>query len=399
MNGPLQGIKVVDCSVWIQGPMAGAILGDLGADVIKVEKRGKGDAMRGYVSPFKDVARQVDFEVPNRNKRGIVLDLTKQEGREVIYELVKRSDVFVHNFRSKAAASLGLGYETLSRLNPRLVYAQASGWGLKGPISDQGAFDVAAAARTGLMYAVGETEDSPPGRTPNAIIDCGGALCLTIGILAALQAREQLGRGQMIDSSLFGAAITLGTWPISFGVMLGRHIARRPRTVAPNPLYNCYKCANGEWVQLVMMQFDRYWPAFCEAMGIKELQNDSRFENIGAMHDHSAELISVLDEIFPTKTRAEWMKIFTEQDFHFAPIQRAVELANDPQALANDYITEFDHPIHGREKVVGFPYSFSETPASLRLPCPEYGQHTEEVLLELGYTWDDITRFKETEII
>jgi len=329
----------------------------------------------------------------------MVLDLRTQDGREVIYRLVEKSDVFLHNLRSQAAQRLGLDYETLSRINPRLVYSQASGWGRKGPDSDKGAFDAAAAARTGLMYVLGEPEMEPPQRTPGGICDMAGAMCLAMGTLAALQAREWLGRGQMVSTSLFGSAITLATWPINFALTYGYDIPIRSRSLIRNPLINFYKCADGEWVYLMMLQFERYWPIFCEAMDVKELEKDPRFETLRVMADHCGEAISILDGIFTTKTRAEWMSIFAERDLIFAPIQRPVDLVNDPQALANDYITEFDHPIYGREKVLGLPYEFSETPASIKQPCPELGQHTEEILLELDYTGDDIARLKEGQII
>jgi crotonobetainyl-CoA:carnitine CoA-transferase CaiB-like acyl-CoA transferase len=381
--------------------MAAAILGDLGADVIKIEERGRGDPMRGFRLPFAQAGeRTAHFEVANRNKRGMVLDLRQQDGREILYKLAAKSDVLIHNLRPGAVQKLGLGYDTLSRLNRRLVYGQASGWGLKGPESDEGAFDIAAAARSGFMYMLGEVEEeAPPQTPPGGISDIAGAMTLAIGILAALQARERTGRGQVVDTSIFGAIISLLAFNIGFAVSYGFSPPRRPRSRAPNPLCNLYKCADQEWIEIYMLQFDKYWSSFCEAMGIKELEHDPRFETLDAIVNHSRELIPVLDQVFACKTRGEWMKVFSEWDFVFAPIQRATDLVNDPQALANDYVVEFEHPAHGPQKVVGLPYQFSETPGSVRRPCPEYGQHTEEILLELGYTWDDIVDLKQGEVI
>jgi crotonobetainyl-CoA:carnitine CoA-transferase CaiB-like acyl-CoA transferase len=378
--------------------MAVALLADLGAEVIKIEERDRGDPMRG-VMDFQGRERPAYFETFNRNKRGIALDLTKQRGREVVYKLIEKSDVLVHNFRPQAARRLGLDYETVSRLNPRLVYAQASAWGLEGPDSEKGALDAGAAARSGLMYITRETEVAPPLRFPGGVCNMAGALCLALGTLAALQARERLGRGQMVDTSLFGSTITLATMPLTYALAFGVDPLRPSKTDARNALYNLYKCADGEWIQLLMLQAERYWSVFCEVAGIKDLEKDTRFENLRAMLEHRGELLPILDRIFATKPRDEWMKLFAERDLPFAPIQRPSDLVNDPQAIANDYIMEFDHPTYGREKVVGFPYHFSETPPSLRRPCPQLGQHTEEVLLELGYTWDYIAKLKEQEVI
>ena len=401
MNGPLEGTRVIDCSVWLQGPMAAAILGDLGADVVKIEERGRGDPMRGFRLPFAQVReRPAHFEAANRNKRGMVLDLRKPDGREILYKLVAKSDVLIHNLRPRAAEKLGLGYDTLSLLNPRLIYSQASGWGLKGPESDKGAFDIAAAARAGFMYMLGEVEETAPPQTPpGGISDVAGAMTLALATVAALQARERIGKGQIVDTSLFGATISLLAFNIGLAVSYGFLPPRRPRSHAPNPLCNLYKCADQEWIEIYMLQFDKYWSSFCEAMGTKELEHDARFETLDAMVKHSRELIPILDQVFGSKTRGEWMKIFSERDFVFAPIQRATDLANDPQALANDYVVECDHPAHGLQKVVGLPYKFSETPGCVRRPCPEYGQHTEEVLLGLGYSWDDIAKLEQEEVI
>ncbi|MFC2000241.1 CaiB/BaiF CoA transferase family protein [Chloroflexota bacterium] len=398
MSGPLEGIRVIDCSIWLQGPMAGCVLGDLGAEVIKIEERGRGDQMRGLLGVFYNDQRNVQFETVNRNKRGIALDLRKQEGRGIVHKLVEKSDVFLHNFRSQAAERLGISYETLSSLNPRLVYAQATAWGPEGPDSEKSGLDRAAVARAGLMYFT-EDKPEPQSSIPIAVCDMAGGQCLALSTLAALQARERTGRGQMVSTSLLGSLIALSTWVMTYSLGYGVEHPRPSRMEIRNPLHNSYKCADGEWIYLTMMQAEKYWPPLCEATGIKELENDPRFDNIRAMEEHSGELTLILDRVFAAKPRAEWMRILAKRDLSCAPIQKPLDLVNDPQVIANDYIVEYDHPTYGRQKVVGFPYTFSETPASLRRPCPELGQHTEEVLLELGYTWSDIAGFKEREVI
>ncbi|TET87606.1 MAG: hypothetical protein E3J34_01785 [Dehalococcoidia bacterium] len=229
--------------------MAAGLLGDLGAEVIKIERRESGDPMRGIMDVFFQSERNPQYETINRNKRGMVLDLGKQEGREVVHKLAQKSDVFLHNFRSRAANRLGLDYETLSRLNPRLVYAQASAWGLRGPDSEKPGFDAAAQARAGIMYLVGEPGVAKPRQVPPmALSDMSGALCLALGIVAALQARERLGRGQMVDTSIFGSTITLATWAVTFTLSCGVDPTLHPRATVDQPLYYFYECADGEWI-------------------------------------------------------------------------------------------------------------------------------------------------------
>jgi crotonobetainyl-CoA:carnitine CoA-transferase CaiB-like acyl-CoA transferase len=295
--------------------MTGALLADLGAEVIKVEQLGEGDPFRGLTNVSLQLGtRDLGFETINRNKRGIAIDLRRPEGTAVIHNLVKESDVFLHNLRPQAAERLGLNYAALTQLNPMLIYSQASGWGLLGPDSNKGAYNDSAAARTGMMYISGEPDLPKPQRTPPTMCDVAGSLCLALATVSALHAREQLGRGQMVDTSIFGATITLLRWPITFALALGSDTLQRPRS-AGAPLYNFYKCSDGEWIFLVMAQYDKYWPSFSEALGIKNLEKDPRFENTAAVLNHSAELISILDGIFATKTRAEWMRIFAERDF------------------------------------------------------------------------------------
>jgi len=222
---------------------------------------------------------------------------------------------------------------------------------------------------------------------------------MAMGVLAALQARERTGQGQMVDTSLFSAALTLGTWPVTFALNYGFDIQRPPRSKIANPLVGFYECADGEWIHLIMPPYEKHWPTFSEVIGIKELEKDPRFSTLAAVADNCEEMIVILDRIFATKPRAEWMSIFAEHDFPCAAIKKAVDLADDPQAIENEYIIESDHPVYGHQKMVGFPYNFSKTPAALRRPSPGFGQHTEEVLLELGYDWDGITKLREGEVI
>ena len=406
MKPPLDGVRVIDWTIMQQGPVASVMLGDLGAEVIKIEQRGVGDLGRGVrrihgvAPPLLAGGRTYYFETMNRNKKSVAVDLKKEKGREVVYRLVRNADVFVQNFRQGVAARLGMGYETLNSYNPRLVYATATGYGPVGPDSAKPSFDYAGQARAGVMANIGEL-GMPPVGGPLGLADHAGASLLAYGILAALFARERTGMGQAVDGSLLGSMMWLQGLPISYRLMLGQDIPKTSRTKAGNAMWNHYRCSDGRWLCFAMTQSETYWHDFCRAVGIVELEHDPRFQGPEERREHGEELVSILDRIFETRTRAEWTKILDETaDFAYASVNSTADLMTDTQAIANKYITEFDHPALGPIKVVGSPVVFSGAEVGPRLPAPELGEHTEEVLLEIGgYNWDDIVELKELEVI
>ena len=402
MKGPLEGINILECGQWLQVPHAATLLGNLGAEVIKVEQRETGDPTRGSLSTIgASIPHKLNssFEYCNLNKRSITIDLRREKGREIIFKLVKKADVFMHNMRSSAAKKLGIDYETMSGHNPRLIYAVGSGWGPKGPESSKPALDPVVVAKSGLMYLSG-SPDLPPMEPKRGIADDTGAIWLTLAIEAAIIARERHGIGQRVDVSMFGGVLALQAYHHSFELLNGTPWPRRLRTDMANPLNAFYMCSDETWLMLGMLQADKFWSDFCKAMGIEKLENDPRFENIVVRNRNAKELISILDEIFITKTADQWIKILSENgDFIFAPVQTSTEALNDVQAKENEYVVDFDHPTWGSVKLMGHPYTFSKTPAGIRSSAPEFGQHTEEILLEIGYGWDDIVRLKDDEII
>lgn len=405
MPMPLEGIRVIDWTVWQQGPVATMMLGDMGAEVIKIEPRVSGDPGRGIMRIMGAVVgipggRNFYFESNNRNKKSITLDLTKEKGKEVVYRLVEKSDVFVQNFRKGVAAKLGLDYATLSQFNPQLIYANATGFGSRGPESDAPTYDLLGQARSGLM-AIAQEPGMPPHYVVGGISDQVGAIMLAYGIVLALMAREKLGLGQEVDASLLGSMIWLQNINVASSINIGSEYASHCRARAGNPLWNYYRCSDDKWICLGMLQPDRHWPFFCKAAGIEALEKDARFEDADKRQENCEELISLLDKVFATKPREEWMRLLKEAgDLIFTPINNVSDLATDLQVLANDYVTDFDHPAFGPMKVVGVPVELSKTPGSVRTPAPECGQHTEEVLTDiLGYTWDDITNFRDQGVI
>ena len=401
MPGPLDGVEVVELTMFQQGPVAGTKLGDLGADVIKVEPL-TGDPARGFMRIIGTMVglkgRNYYFENHNRNKRSIVLDLKTEKGMEIFLKLIDRADVFLTNLSIEAPQRMGIGPEVLLKRNPRLIYAQASGWGRKGPDANGLSFDYTGIGRSGLMMSCGERGSPPAQVLPGLGDELGGMVCAW-AVCVALYAREKTGKGQLVDTSLMGSVMCMLSLVLSAPAILGQEFPREMRTEAGNPIYNHYRAKDDKWFILAHLQPDRYWPNVCRALGMPELENDPRFNSIEARGEHAKELIAIMDKKFATKTREEWFKIFKKEGIIYSPIQSPTEVVNDPQASANEYVTWFDHPVLGRTKVVGFPWDFSQTPASIRREAPEFGQHTEEILLELGYTWDDTTRLKDEKVI
>ena len=402
----LEGIRVIDWTIWQQGPVATTMLADMGAEVIKVEHPTQGDPARGVrkqlgVPLTLHGGRTAIFEHNNRNKKSIAIDLTIEKGKEIIYQLVGKSDVFVHNWRADVPERLGLDYDTLKKFNPRLIYANASGYGPKGPERLSPSLDPIGQARSGFMWNVGEPAPFPQTSAPG-FIDQMGAILLSYGILGALLARERLGIGQQVHASLLGSGIALQSLNITVHLLTGRRYLPNLRQQAPNPIYNYYECKDNKWIFFALVQSERFWPDFCQALGCKDLEMDPRFSNTELREQNSKELIEIFDKIFTTKTYEEWNQRLSEvsKDFIYTRVQDYDDLSKDPQVLENSYIIDYDHPTLGKVKMTGFPVTFSQTPAAMRMPAPEHGQHTEEILTEVcGYSWEDIPIFKKQGVI
>jgi crotonobetainyl-CoA:carnitine CoA-transferase CaiB-like acyl-CoA transferase len=401
MAGPLSGVKVVEITMFQQGPVAGTKLGDLGADVIKVEPPA-GDPARGFMRIIGTMVglkgRNYYFEQHNRNKRSIVLDLKTEKGMEIFLKLIDQADVFVTNLSIDAPPKMGIGADELLERNPRLIYAQASGWGRNGPDACELSFDYTGIGRSGLMLSCGE-RGSPPAQILPGLGDELGGMVLAWAVCAALYNRERTGKGQKVDTSLMGSLMCMESLVLSAPAILGQEFPREIRSEAGNPLYNHYKAKDDNWFILAHLQPDKYWPNVCRALGMPGLEHDPRFNSIEARGHNRKEIVAIMDNTFATKTREEWFKIFKKEGLIFAPIQTPTEVVNDPQAEANNYVVWYDHPVLGKTKMIGFPWDFNQTPASVRREAPEFGQHTEEILLELGYIWEDITKLKAEKVI
>jgi CoA:oxalate CoA-transferase len=400
-QGPLAGIKVIEISTFQQGPVAGMRLGDLGADVIKIEPK-DGDPARRHIktieAEFQVKGYNYYFEHANRNKRGIVLDMKTDKGMGIFLKLIDSADVFLNNMSIGAPLRLGIGPDALLARNPRLIYAQASGWGRKGPMANSLSFDYTGIARSGLMMAAGENGTPPSMILPGLGDELGGLMCAW-GVSLALFAREKTGKGQVVDTSLMGSVVAMLGHLMSGTAMLKQEFPRFTRSAAGNPLYNHYCCKDNKWIVIAHLDPDRWWPKICGALGLEYLIHDPKFNTLAARSANRKELVSIFDEVFAAKNREEWTTILDQHGCIFTPIQDIKDVVDDPQSMANRYMIEIDHPVHGATKTMGFPWDLSETPASWRRKAPELGEHTEEVLLEIGYGKKELAELRKEGVI
>lgn len=398
--GPLDGIKVVEYGVFHAGPGCSAILGDLGADVIKIES-GIGDPERYWTNvagmdlAFENGAGAI-FEATNRNKKGIYLDIETSEGRDILNRLVGKADVFLTNLRKSTKSALGIDYEAISQVNPKIIHANVSGYGPEGPMSDVGAFDSMGQASTGMMFVTATPE---PAILRLGILDQATAIAASHTVLTALFARERTGKGQEVHVSLYSTAL----WLQQLNVMISNTLSVDP--CGPicrdehSPLRNCFCCKDGKWIMGTHHPEERYWATFCKVSGKAELVDDPHFTNQAGGPVNYPGLIPIFDEVFATKTRDEWMDIFYENGLMFCAVKTLQEVETDPQAITNNYVVPFDHPVHGRLNIPGYPAHFSEFSAGPRSHAPAIGEHTDQVLGEMGYADEAIRRLREEGVV
>jgi crotonobetainyl-CoA:carnitine CoA-transferase CaiB-like acyl-CoA transferase len=393
----LAGVRVLEVATWTFVPAAGAVLADWGADVIKVEHPETGDPQRGLITSGMFGDRTVNFmmEQPNRGKRSIGIDLHSAEGLELLYRLAETSDVFLTSFLPAARQAMRFDVEHIRARNPDIIYARGSGMGQRGPERERGGYDAAAYfARGGHAMSLTPDECEYPVNPRAAYGDLPGGQTIAGGIAAALFRRERHGVPSVVDISLLSCAMwTLAPDIVSSKLFGLRKLPRGDRADSPNPLVGTYRTKDARFINLTMLQSDRYWPDLCRRIGRPELIDDPRFDTSEHRFEHRRACVEALDDAFGQRTLAEWTEALAEATGVWAVYQDPIELHDDPQALANGYLAEVTDDGGEPFTLVANPVQFDEEPAPLTR-APEHGEHTEAILLELGCDWDEIARLK-----
>ena len=394
--GPLEGIRVVELGVWIAGPAAGGILADWGADVVKIEPPGIGDPARLFQAMLgADLPFNPPFEMDNRSKRSIGLDLGKPEGRALALELIARADVFVTNVRPAALARLGLDAGTLVAKFPRLVYGLITGYGSEGPDKDKAAYDISGFwARSGIAHMLTQPGSHPPFQR-GGMGDHGTGMVAAGAICAALVSRAKTGNGQLVSTSLLRQGLYTLSFDLATALRLGTGLAVAKRKSMGNPCINNYQAKDGKWFWVVGLEADRHWPPLCRAAGHPEWADDPRFATPRDRAKNAEPLIAALDAAFASKTRAEWAEIFDAiPDMWWAPVQDLEEVIADEQVRAAGGFCEV--PDDGATTTFpATPADFAGTPWAPRWMAPARGQHSDEVLDALGKSADEIAALRE----
>ncbi len=387
MKGPLDGIRVLEIANYIAVPAAASLLAELGADVVKVEVPW-GEVYR-HATPRRngyecELPLGLCYEMDNRGKRSVALDLALPQSQAVLAKLIDRSDVVMTNVLPGRLAKFGLDAETLRAQRPELILARMGGFSADGPQADAPGFDQTAFfALSGLMDQQRDP-DSPPAFPRGGAGDHPAALALVSGVLAALRMKDQTGEGQIVDVNLQQVGLYVNGNDTSQSVVTGEVPPRHDRSGPRNPLWNFYQCADERWLFLVMLDSNVYWPRLVDAIDRPELGEDERFADAVGRFKNSPALVAILDEVFATRTLAEWTAHFETQRVIAAPVRTVAEATGDPVARENGCFVEVDHPEHGRFESVAPPFQLSGFRLEGTTPAPALSQHTEEVLREAG---------------
>ena len=391
----LDGIRVLDLSRVIAGPWCGALLGDFGADVIKVEDTDAGDESRTW-PPRKD-GETAAYLLFNRNKRGVTLDLKSPEGVEVIKALVRKSDVLVENFRTGTMESFGLGYDVLAEINPRLIYCSVSAFGRTGPRKDSPGYEALMQAFSGIMSITGEP-GGPPVRSAVSFLDLTTGILCALGVTAAVHQRERTGLGQRVDGSLLDTAVALLAYHAE-GYLLAGLVPKALGSGHPSlSPYRNFKCRDGQWIFIAAAN-DRFWGKLTRALDLEAMAADPRFVKNGDRVANRAELEAMLEKIIGEYDREPLLKRLEEADVPATPVNTVDQVMNDPQTIARGMIERVVHPKLGEIPVVGTPLKFSRMNPGVRRAAPLRGEHTDAVLAECGLSPDRIRELRDKKVI
>jgi len=396
MPGPIHGVKVLELAQIMAGPTCGLMLADLGAEVIKIEKIPGGDDTRRFLPPDVN-GEAAAFMMMNRNKRGMALDLKTKEGVEVFKRLVKQADVVVENFRKGTLEKLGVGYEELKKINPKIILCEISGYGRTGPYADKGGFDLIAQGMSGLMSITGESKGKPPMKVGAPVTDITAGILAATGVLAALVSRATTGAGQRVDTSLYEAGIVHTYWQSAIASATG---------IAPGPLgsahpltapYQAFQTKD-KWIT-VGASNQNTWLKLIDALGVKELQENEKFNSNANRMKNVTELTELLKKELAKKTAEEWLKLFDEKGLPCGPINTVTEMFEDPQTIERKMIVDVKNKKAGSFKAIGMPIKFSETKVEDTKESPTFGQHTKQILLDHGFKSEEIDSLMKQGVV
>ena len=380
-QGPLKGMKVVELAHIMAGPACGMMLADMGADVIKVEKP-DGDDTRRFLPPDIN-GESAAFMMMNRNKRGISLNLKDPDAIDVLRKLLADADVVIENYRHDTMKRLGLDYETLRALNPKIVYCAISGFGRTGPYAERGGFDLIAQGMSGLMSITGEGPGRPPVKPGAPIADITAGFLGALGCVSAYSHAQKTGQGQMVDTSLFEAGIALTYWQSAIAFATGQSPGALGSAHPLNAPYQSFRTQDG-WINIGAAN-QRNWLRLLDVIGAPELDDDPRFGSNEDRNNNLSELVPILERYFTQNDTATWIAQMEQAGLPAGPVMDICQMHSDPQAIARDMIVETTHPVAGPVKVIGLPIKFGDTPGGVATPAPTLGQHAREILLEHGY--------------
>ncbi|HEX7838753.1 MAG TPA: CoA transferase [Kofleriaceae bacterium] len=391
MTGALHGIKVVELAQIMAGPTCGLLLADMGADVIKIEKLPGGDDTRGYGSPSIH-GEPAAFMILNRNKRSLAVDLKTPGGLEVARRLIAGADVVIENYRKGTLDKLGLGYDVLSQDNPRLIYCAVSGYGRTGPYADKGGFDLIAQGFAGIMSVTGEP-GGPPAKSGTSVADINAGILAALGIVGALVSRATTGRGQLVETSLMEAAIQQTYWQSAAFFATGQSPGPTGSAHILTAPYQAFATRDG-WINVGGAN-QANWERIARVIGRPELVRDPRFATTADRVRNRTELAELVGEKLGARSSAEWIAELEAAGVPVGPVNRIGDMLADPQVAAREMVVEVDHPRAGRTRALGMPIKFSESRGDLTRPAPLLGQHSREILGQLGYAAPEIEALQQ----
>lgn len=397
MPRPLEGIRVLDVSRVLTGPFCSMILGDLGAEIIKIEIPGGGDDTRHWGPPFI-AGESAYFLSVNRNKKSLTLNLSTEQGKSIFHELAAKCDVLVENFRPGVSEKLQVDYSTLAKINPRLIYCSITSFGQSGEYEGRPLYDIVVQGMGGLMGITGEP-DRPPVRIGVALSDIGAGMYAAIAILAAIIARQRTGKGQSLDISLLDSTISWMTYMAAHYFATGRNPEKMGSAHPSIVPYQCFETRDGEFITVAIGN-DKLFREFCKAIGMEKMADDPKFATNPNRVAHRNELIPILEKLFQEKNRREWLEILTDAKLPAGPVYSMEEIFSDPQVLQRQMLVKIQHPKAGEISQIGIPMKFSDTRPEIRSPPPVLGEHTAEILSKmLGYDKQRIAELREKGIV